>query len=274
VPAIRSLGGAVGQIARRDGDSTTQLRTATRFNHAVGPHRVWGSSRTPLADLKRMRAAIPGASINDVALAVVGGAMRSYLLDKDELPDESLVALMPISVRPTQTQKAAAGAGPTVESAPGGNSFVMSAVSMATDLHDPIARIERIMATTTKLKSQGAQSMSQMMDLAQSMPGNLAGTVQRALVRTVNRTGRSLGVHTIVTNVPGPQVPVYFCGAKAVFMSGMAPVVDGMGLINAVGGYGGIVPICFTADRAMMPDPEFYEHCIDDAVSELLEQAA
>jgi WS/DGAT/MGAT family acyltransferase len=272
-PAVRSLGATVGRMARRDTDSTTQLRTATRFNHTVGPHRVWGSSRTQFAELKKIRAAVPGASINDVALAVVGGAMRSYLLDKDELPDESLVALMPISVRPTHTQRASAGADLTIESAPGGNRFVMSAVSMATDVHDPIARIERIVATTAKLKSQGAQSMSQMMDLAQAMPGNLTGTVQRALVRMINRAGRSLGVHTIVTNVPGPQAPMYFCGAKAVFMSGMAPVVDGMGLINAVGGYGGIVPICFTADRDMMPDPEFYEGCIDDAVAELLERA-
>ena len=120
----------------------------------------------------------------------------------------------PITRRKFVVRSAAAGAGPTVESAPGGNSFVMSAVSMATDMNDPIARVERIMATTTKLKSQGAHSMPQMMDLAQSMPGNLAGTVQRALVRMVNRTGRSLGVHTIVTNVPGPQMPLYLAGCE------------------------------------------------------------
>jgi diacylglycerol O-acyltransferase / wax synthase len=126
---------------------------------------------------------------------------------------------------------------------------------------------------TKQIKSQGAQAAGTLVDLAQALPGGMGGTVQRALVRMLNRAGRAMGVHTIVTNVPGPQVPMYFCGARMVFATGMAPVVDGMGLINAVGSYGGVVPICFTADRDMMPDPEFYTQCIDESVNDLIDRA-
>jgi diacylglycerol O-acyltransferase / wax synthase len=86
---------------------------------------------------------VPDSKVNDVALAIVGGALRAYLLDKDELPSASLIALMPISVRPTQTQLAG-GTAPTVESGAGGNSFAMTAVSMATDVADPLERVRRI----------------------------------------------------------------------------------------------------------------------------------
>ena len=62
----------------------------------------------------------------------------------------------------------------------------------------------------------------------------------------------------MVTNVPGPPVPLYFCGAKMVRMAGTGPVFDGMGLINAVYSYAGEIAIAPTADRDQMPDPNVY----------------
>jgi hypothetical protein len=100
------------------------------------------------------------------------------------------------------------------------------------------------------------------------------GGVQRAVTRTANRWNRALAVHTVVTNVPGPQVPIYFCGARAVVLTGLAPVLDGTGLVHGIGSYDGDVPVCFTADRAMMPDPEWYEHCLVDSFDELLAASA
>jgi WS/DGAT/MGAT family acyltransferase len=273
IPAVRSAGDTLRELRHPTVETTTQLRTATRFNADIGPQRTWGSTMTSLADVKSIRTALnaDGADvkINDIALAIVGGALRNYLLDKDELPAESLIALMPISVRPTQTQRSHAD----IASADSGNSFVMSAVSMATNVSDPVDRVRQIARATARVKERGAQSATSLMELSQALPGSLMGTVQRAVVRAVNRTGRSIGVHTIVTNVPGPQVPMYFCGAKALFMSGMAPVVDGMGLINAVGSYGGMMPICFTADREMLPDPDFYTHCLDMSVTDLVDRS-
>jgi WS/DGAT/MGAT family acyltransferase len=272
IPALREAGDSIRELRNPTIETITRLRTATRFNADIGPNRAWGSTMTSLADVKSIRAALnaDGADIkiNDIALGIVGGSLRNYLLDKDELPAESLIALMPISVRPTMTQKGSSNP----SDAGGGNDFVMSAVSMETDVSDPIERVRRIAAATSRVKERGAHSAATLMELSQALPGRLTGTVQRAAVRAVNRTGRAVGVHTIVTNVPGPQVPMYFAGAKAVYMGGMAPVVDGMGLINAIGSYGGLMPICFTADREMLPDPDFYTHCLDSAVGDLIDR--
>ena len=79
-----------------------------RFNAEVSPHRVFGTAYTTLDVLKEIRTALPEATINDVGVAVVGGAIRRYLLDKGELPDEAMVAMMPISIRPTTTRASGA----------------------------------------------------------------------------------------------------------------------------------------------------------------------
>jgi len=265
-PSVRNLRSAMGSARGSMGGALT----ATRFNRPVSQHRVFGASIFDLASLKRIRGAVPTATINDIALALVGGGMRRYLDDKGELPNESLVALMPISLRPTLTQRAT---GRVVEAGAGGNRFSMMPIPMATDLDDPRKRLEAIQRSTAGAKSNDAVNATALTELSELLPGALMGTVQRAIVRAANRAGRALAVHTIVTNVPGPQTPVYFCGAKAVIMSGMAPVVDGMGLINGVGSYNGTVPVSFTSDREMMPDPEFYEQCLTDSFEELLDLA-
>jgi hypothetical protein len=149
----------------------------------------------------------------------------------------------------------------------------MANVSMATDVEDPLERVATIARATAAAKLDtaiGAQNLSQMSEL---LPGALMGSVQRAVTRAANRRGRAMGMHTTVTNVPGPQTPLYFCGARAVIITGMPPIVDGMGLINGIGSYNGTVPVCFTADRDMMPDPEFYEECLEESFAELLEAA-
>jgi WS/DGAT/MGAT family acyltransferase len=271
-PAVRHLpstlrGGGMGGAV-----------TATRFNRDVSPHRVFGEVHFELAALKKIKTALdgpstppavsgsPGLKINDVGLALVGGGLRRYLEDNDELPNESLIALMPISVRPTQTQRPQ---GLEVDAAAGGNRFAMMPIPMATDVDDPIERLRRIRQATAAAKNVSPTSARALVEMSELLPGALTGSVQRAVVRAANRAGRALGVHTIVTNVPGPQVPVYFCGARATRISGMAPIVDGMGLIHGIGSYDGDVPVCFTADREMMPDPEFYEDCLRDSYDEL-----
>ena len=81
---------------------------ATRFNGSASPHRVFEARFHDLADFKRIKATVPGATINDVALAYVGGALRRYLEGHDELPDETLVAACPASIRDSSEKGAAA----------------------------------------------------------------------------------------------------------------------------------------------------------------------
>ena len=144
---------------------------------------------------------------------------------------------------------------------------------MATDEADPLERLARIVASTSHVKESGAHPVRALMEMSEEALGGLMGTVQRTAVRTLNRRGRTLAVHTLVSNVPGPITPMYFCGAKMVDTTGLGPVLDGMGLNNGIGSYGGRVTFCFTADRDALPDPERYEACLADAVDELLEAA-
>lgn len=265
-PAVRAATSML-RSASGGGGSMAATITATRFNQNVSSHRVFGMSSFALEDLKKIKNSVPDAKVNDVALALVGGALRRYLDAKGEFPGEPLIALMPISVRPTQTQRPKAG---EIEAASGGNRFAMTQISMATDIANPQARLQAIRDATAAAKSADALNAKALTEMSELLPGALMGSAQRAVVRNANRRGRALGVHTIVTNVPGPQVPVYFCGARAVLFTGMAPIVDGMGLIHGVGSYNGDVPVCFTSDREMMLDPEFYEQCLNGSFAELL----
>jgi hypothetical protein len=76
-------------------------------------------------------------------------------------------------------------------------------------------------------------------------------------------------LNTVITNVPGPQVPLYSSGAKLLVQYGMGPVMDGMGLIHPIGSYNGTAVIAFTSCREMLPDPDFYEACIRESFAAL-----
>ena len=278
--ALKTLRNVAGQIPallrdNRNPDVTSpaSLLPATRFNQQVGPHRVFGTAYTTIDVLKEIRKARPEVKINDIGLAVVGGALRAYLLDKDELPGEPMIAMMPISIRPTLTQKEKAAGATASADARGGNEFSIAPITMATDLADPMARLERIAASTAHVKESGAHPVRALMEMTEEALGGLMGAAQRTAVRALNRRGRTTPVHTLVSNVPGPQGAMYFCGARMCDVTGLGPVLDGMGLNNGIGSYGSRITFCFTADRDAMPDPEFYEACLTGAVDELLAAA-
>src|ERR1700712_1702223 len=149
---------------------------ATRFNRPVGAHRVWDARRFPFSDAKEIRKAVPGASINDVVMAMFGGSLRIYLESKGELPETPLVALMPISLRPTMTQKAASPPpGPEVEAARGGNRFAMANVPLGTHIEDPLERIAAVAASTETAKEYALDAPS-LVEWSEAFPGELAGT--------------------------------------------------------------------------------------------------
>ncbi len=268
-PTLQQLPAIVRDGRNPEVTSPASLPAATRFSGLASPHRVIGAAFTRLDELKKVRTTMPEAKINDIGLAVVGGAMRSYLVDKGELPDDSLVAMMPISIRPTLVQQSKA-IGPTEQASIGGNQFSIAPITMATDEEDPRDRLTRIIRSTAHVKESGAHPVRALMEMSEQALGGLMGTVQRAGVRALSRRGRTMAVHTLVSNVPGPLTPVYFCGARAVDTTGLGPVLDGMLLNNGIGSYDGRVTFCFTSDRGAMPDPEFYEACLSEAVDDLV----
>ena len=226
----------------------------TRFNVPVTAHRVFDGTIVPLADLKQMKAAVPGATINDAVLSIVGGGLRTYLLDKNELPADSLVTMVPISIRTKEQQGTA------------GNQVSMMAASLATDVDDPVERLAAVHRSTTESKELteaiGARTLSELSELA---PGLLVGIGSRAAARV---TGR-MPFNTTITNVPGSPAALYFCGARMERMYGLGPILNGAGLFHVVGSYERNVAISFTACRELIPDPGFYTSCIVDALHAL-----
>ena len=254
-PAARVLQDRVrrGELAAPDGNAPR-----TRFNARVSGHRVIDARRYDLAEIKRIKSAVPGATVNDAVLTVVGGALRHYLSDKGELPAESLRAMVPISVR-SEEQAGTAG-----------NQVAAMVAQLGTDIADPARRLEAVRTSTHQSKAYseaaGARSMA---ELAEFLPGGLAALAARTASRFEMATRGAPAVNCVVSNVPGPQVPLFFAGARLEFFFGGAAVVDGMALLQGVTSYCGEVVLSVVSDRDIMPDPAVYAECLDQSFADL-----
>ncbi len=234
----------------------------TRFNGTVSAHRAVEARVFSLDDIRSIRKLVPGATVNDVVLAVCSGALRKYLRAHGELPKESLVAMAPISVRSDE------------EKGEAGNKISAMSVTLFSDEADPVERLRKVHEGTKESKATaeavGARTMT---DITQFLPGALSGLAARMYTRLglANRIHPFL--NTVITNVPGPQIPLYFTGARIVALHGMGPVMDGMGLIHPVFSCSGKISIAVTACRKMMPDPGFYAECIQASFDQLNDAA-
>jgi WS/DGAT/MGAT family acyltransferase len=248
-PVVRELPGRL----RRPGRIRSVPRT--RFNQPVSGHKVFDEARFQMDAVKRLRSAVPGATVNDVALAIIGGAMRRYLDSKGELPDEPLVAAVPISTRaPDQAGR-------------GGNQVAMMRASLATNVANPVERLAAIQAATSASKAvQNGVAARALREVSQTLPGALLGIGVRAASLLPNLP---VVTNTLVTNVPGPRQALYLCGAKLVRTTGCLPMYDGMGLGHCISSYGDEFFFIITADRDMLPDSDFYMDCLRASFAEL-----
>ncbi|HVF92927.1 MAG TPA: wax ester/triacylglycerol synthase family O-acyltransferase [Sphingomonas sp.] len=256
LPGVAKLGMQVGK-----GDvSIKNARPApkTCFNGKVSAHRVWDAVPFPLGEIRAIKAAVPDATVNDVVLSIVGGALRSYLEGRGELPKETLTAMAPISVRGTG-EKAALG-----------NLVSAMVVGLGTQIEDPLERLRFVHDEAVNSKAMtNAVGAKNLADYSQLMPSGLAGLAARLYTRVGAANAHAPAFNCVVTNVPGSRVPMYFCGAQMVGMYGTGPVFDGMGLINPVYSYGDTIAISFTADRAAMPDPDRYADALRSSFAAL-----
>lgn len=249
--AVRFLGRTVRQ---RGVDMLPTPRT--RFNGPVSQHRVFESRFYPFEEVRRIKKRVDGATVNDVALCLVGGAVRSYLLAHGALPDISLVCACPVSTRTVDAQ------------GNGGNSLSVIRVALRTDLADPLERLAAISDTTSKNRvTRDAVGAPALLQVAELLPGALLGVGLRAAARLPQ--GGPVVANTIVTNVPSSRVPLYFAGARLVRSTGNGPIAAGIGLMHLVTTYVDDFTVAITGDRAMMPDPQFYGECLDQSFAEM-----
>jgi diacylglycerol O-acyltransferase len=229
----------------------------TRFNREVSPHKMFGAKAFRLDDFKAIRTAVPRSTINDVVLAVCGGALRRYLQHHAELPDDSLVAWVPINARQVNR--------PDPDSP--GNNVTSMTTPIFTDVEDAIVRLGCIHEATQLSKvAKAGVSARLMTDLSKHVPA----ATQVLAGRLVLRAGMaSRTCNLFISNIPGPQVPLYMNGALQVGAYGMAPLVHGMGLFIATPSYNGEITFNVTSTRDIVPDMEFFVDCIETEVEEL-----
>jgi WS/DGAT/MGAT family acyltransferase len=248
---------AGGMLATMGPGSSWLFAPSTRFNGAATPHRVFDARFHDLADFKRIKACVPGATINDVALAYVGGALRLYLDGKGELPDETLVAACPSSIRSDS------------ESGTGGNRLFGRLHPLGTAIADPLERLGAIVEETSAFReASDASNDSRLLELVGTVPTALMGLAVKA-ASAVPFSGPSVA-NTTVSNVPGPAEPIFFAGARLVRATGLGPLIGGMNLFHIVASYNGTISIGVTADRSALPDPGHYADCMQASFDELL----
>ncbi len=234
----------------------------TRFNQVVSPHRVFEAVSFSLEKIKAIKTEV-GGTVNDVVLAICAGALRKYLLEKEELPELSLVSMCPVNVRDPNA--------PTGS----GNQVVSMAVPLHTDIADANERLQAICTSTQDAKAYtNAIGAKAMMEMAEYIPMELSVLGARVAAEQGIANFATPEFNTVITNVPGPSVPFYSNGAKHIRGWGTGPSVDGNGLFHSVGSYCGEVNISVTCCRVMMPDPSRYAELLNESFAELDEPVA
>ncbi|MEM6581666.1 MAG: wax ester/triacylglycerol synthase family O-acyltransferase [Pseudomonadota bacterium] len=233
----------------------------TRFNVELSPHKVFDATVFPLDDLKRIKRAVEGSTINDVVLTICGGALRTYLSKHNELPNEPLVACAPVNVRP----------GGSADTSTPGNHLSAMTTPIHTNIADPMERLNAIRASTEASKdAHSGLPVRLMTDLTQHIPAATQALASRFMV---NSGWASKICNLLVSNFPGPQQPLFMQGAKTSGSYGLAPLGDGIGLFIATPSFDGNMTFNVTSTREIMPDCLFFVDCLEEAFKELLKAA-
>jgi diacylglycerol O-acyltransferase / wax synthase len=234
----------------------------TTLNARSTTNRVGDGLRFDLDTAKAIRKAVPGATVNDVVLAVVAGGLRSYLQAHDALPDRPLHAGVPISMRTAEEMGTA------------GNKISIMVVSLATDVEGALERLAVIQHATSTSKeistAVGARALAQGAEL---FPGALLGGASRAMPHLGPIGVPAVTGNVCVTNVPGSQAPLYLCGARMESYFGFGPVYDYAGPIHLVVSYLGALFLSVTTCREIVPDTPFYVECLERSLADLVTAA-
>ncbi len=235
--------------------SVSDAPPKTPINGKNGPHRRFDWLDMPLEDVKAVRRGLD-CTVNDVVLATVAGAMRDFLVRRCVRVDAiGFRVAAPVSIR-------AEG-----ERGELGNRVSQWYVELPIGERDPVARVEQIRAATRELKaSNSALDADAIMAVAEWTPTVLMTLAGRA-------ASGSPPYNLMVTNVPGPQFPLYLQGAKMVAQYAQVPLAEGTALGVALVSYDGTLCWGFNADYALVPDLDFLVKAIETSFLELAQSA-
>ena len=221
----------------------------TPINGQLGPHRRFDWLSMPLDDVKRVSKKI-GCTVNDVVLATVSGAIREFLVYRNVEPAglEFRVSA-PVSMRRDEDKGKL------------GNQVSSWIIPLPIELADPLERVRALNEITKELKnSKQALGVEMMMAMAELSPSMLLSLGARAASGPINM---------IVTNVPGPQIPLYLLGAKLVEMYPLVPLIENTGIGVALFSYDGKLCWGFNAEYQMVADLRIFVEAVESSFREL-----
>ncbi|HSP96132.1 MAG TPA: wax ester/triacylglycerol synthase family O-acyltransferase [Candidatus Dormibacteraeota bacterium] len=221
------------------------------INTEVGPSRRVDWTEMRVADLKAVKNVL-GGTLNDVVLATVAGALRRFCLQRAVDPDTLNVrALVPVSVRAPEEKGAL------------GNRITEIIAPLPIQLDDAVSRLEAVRITMSGLK-ESKQALG-----GEVMTAIAEWTVPNVLVQAVKLGIRSRPYNLTVTNVPGPQVPLYFLGCQMLTTYPVVPLFENVALVVGLFSYNGGLFWGFTADWETVPDLHDFVSAIEESFAEL-----
>ncbi len=228
------------------------------FNGPIGSQRRFSSSGVRLEDAKAVKDAF-GVKLNDVILAVVGGALRQYLLKNDELPRQPLIAQVPVSLRTDETQDEV------------GTQVGAMFATLETHEPDPVLRLRRIADGTQSAKEmRQALSAKRIMNLTDTTPPGLISLAARMWTSNHLDARTPPVFNLIVSNVPGPPFDLYMAGAKVEAMYPMGPLLYGGGLNITVMSNAERLEFGLLSCRSLVEDPWIIADAIPSSLDELV----
>ncbi len=258
---IRDLQNTAERVVGAVGGLAAAARTAARpapdspFNVSIGAQRRFAVARTELDDYKRVRKQ-HGGTVNDVVLATVAGALRSFLLTRGEPVTTAAVirAMVPVSVRTDAHQGVL------------GNRILSYFVDLPVGEADPLVRLARV-SYAMKAHKEAGQSVGA--DALIRLSGFAPPTLHAMGARAASGLSRRL-FNVVVTNVPGPQIPLYAGGARMLEVFPVVPLAKGQAVSIGLTSYNGGVYFGLNADRDAMSDVGILAALLEESLAELV----
>jgi WS/DGAT/MGAT family acyltransferase len=242
----RTLSRARNVITRQaDGEVVERPRMRAprvSFGRKISPHRQFAFGSLPLSSIKRVKNHY-GVTVNDVVVALSAAATRDWLVAHNELPDEPLLAQIPVSVRTDE------------QSGTYGNRISVMFIPIPTDVADPVGRLraahEAMASAKTRHRALPAEALQ---DVTNFIPPAINARAARVMLQlSASKVMRPL-YNLVISNVPGPPIPIYMAGALLEHNYPVSVITNGAGLNITVLSYLDRVDFGIVADREQMPD--------------------
>jgi WS/DGAT/MGAT family acyltransferase len=251
---------AVGRaVSRADGDvleRTTLKAPRTSFNGRISPHRRFAFGRLSLEAVKKVKNR-HGSTVNDVVVSICAGAVRRWLDEHGELLEAPLVAQVPVSVRTSE------------QAGTYGNRIMLMSAPLFTNVADPVERLHQTHEALRVMKERHRALPAELLqDVNHFIPPAVFSRAARLTFALSTGAARPTW-NLVVSNVPGPQFPLYCAGARLEANYPVSVITDGMGLNITVMSYCGKLDFGIVADRDQMPDLWRLMDWLEDELDEL-----